>query len=99
MDSPLPLHPVPLWDAVLLAVETPYTELLASERRDLVVQLMSGMSPQWHTILLLKYRDGRSISEIADHLRVSRSAVHQMHERILKSMRKDLRTRKIDSSF
>ena len=70
--------------------EDPLDWLLADERRQLIRQALARLPKRDGEILLLKYTEGWSYHQLADHLGISHSAVEARLHRARQRMRQEL---------
>ena len=68
----------------------PETTLLREESRERVARALEALPAAARTILLLKFRDGRSGPELAAHLNVSLEAAWQQVSRAMKLLKTQL---------
>ena len=68
----------------------PLAWLLAEEQRQLVRQALASLSPRDAEIMLLKYTEGWSYRQLAEHLGISTSAIEARLHRAREKMRRAL---------
>jgi RNA polymerase sigma factor for flagellar operon FliA len=69
---------------------TPEEELLNSERKELLKDVIDTLPEKERLVITLYYYEGLLLKEIADILQVTESRVSQIHSKVLAKMRTKL---------
>ena len=86
-------RPVAALPEELVADGTPETSALEHERNAILRQVLSALPDKSREVILLYYREGRSVRQVSRLLELSESAVKQRLSRARKRMREDVATR------
>jgi len=77
--------------------DSPEFQLLETERRRVLEGCCAGLAAKHVQLIRMRYDEGLTFLEIAQHFGVVESAVHAMHARILCAMRSALLKQGINS--